>query len=101
MFQGTTPTIILTFGEDVDFSEAESVVVTFATDYHKVVAEFKDEELTIDGNVISRKLTQAETLAMPNTVLVQVNVLYPDGTRAASNIVSFSLDENLKDEVML
>lgn len=101
MFQGTTPTIILTFGEDVDFSEAESVVVTFATGYHKVITEFKDNELTIDGNVISRKLTQAETLAMPNTVLVQVNVLYPDGTRAASNITSFSLDDNLKDEVML
>lgn len=101
MFQGTTPTIILTFGEDVDFSEAESVVVTFATDFHKVITEFKDEELTIDGNVISRKLTQAETLAMPGTVLVQVNVLYPDGTRAASNIASFSLDNNLKDEVML
>ena len=101
MFQGTTPTIILTFNSDVDFSEATSVVVTFATDYHKVITEFKDEDLTIEGNVVSRKLTQAETLAMPSTVLVQLNALYPDGSRVASNIASFNLDDNLKDEVML
>lgn len=101
MFQGTTPTITLTFGEDVDFSEAESVVVTFATDFHKVITEFKDNELTIDGNVISRKLTQAETLAMPPVVQVQVNALYPDGTRAASNIATIDWTRNLKNEVML
>ena len=101
MFQGTTPTITLTFGEDVDFSDAESVVVTFATDFHKVITEFGNDELTINKNIISKKLSQSETLALRGNILVQVNVLYDDGTRIASNIASFDFFKNLKNEVML
>lgn len=102
MFKGTTPTIVLTFDESVDFSEAESVVVTLATDYHKVLTEKSGSELTINTNVISFKFTQAETLAMEtDNMLIQVNVLYSDGTRIASNIATVEWDNNLKGEIML
>ena len=102
MFTGTTPTFILTFGEDVDFTDAKSVVVTFATDYYKVITEKSGDELEIDGNVIRFSFTQEETLAMrPGTKLIQVNALFYDGSRVASEIVSVVLDRNLKGVVML
>ena len=101
MFKGTTPTLSLTFPEGTDFSEAEHIVVTFATDYHKVITEKADEELEITDNVISVSFTQAETLAIcTGVMLVQVNVLYSDGTRVASEIRSINWNNNLKNEVM-
>ena len=102
MFKGTTPTLTLTFDESVDLTEAKSVVVTFATDFHKVIAEKADEELTITANTIEVAFTQEETLSMrPGRMLVQVNLLYDDGSRVCSNIGEGSWVENLKDEVMV
>ena len=102
MYKGTTPTIILTFNSDVDFSEAKSVVVTFATDYHRVMTEKADEELEINANVIKVHLTQKETLAIKNDkLLVQVNVLYDDGNRLASDIKVIDWSPNLKGEIMV
>ena len=102
MYKGTTPTIKLTFNEDVDFSDAESVVVTFATDYHKTITEKTGEEIIISGNIITVKLTQKETLAIrTEKMLIQVNVLYSDGTRIASDIASVDWEQNLKGEIML
>lgn len=101
MFKGTTPTLVLTFDENVDFSEAEHVVVTFATDYNKKITEKDETEMTIEGNTIRILLTQAETLSIrAETVLLQANVLYSDGSRIASNIVSINWTNNLKNEVM-
>ncbi len=102
MYKGTTPTIILTFDSDVDFSGAKSVVVTFATDFHRVMMEKADEELTIEANVIKVRLTQKETLAMKTgPLLIQVNILYRDGSRVASDIVSIDWTPNLKGEIMV
>lgn len=102
MFTGTTPTFILTFGEGVDFSDAKSVVVTFATDYCKELAEKTDEDLEINENIIRFSLTQEESLAMsPGRMLLQVNVLYNNGSRVASEIVSIEWDKNLKGDLMI
>ena len=102
MFKGTTPTLTLTFDESVDLTEAKSVVVTFATDFHKVIAEKADGELTITANTIEVSFTQEETLSMrPGRMLVQVNILYDDSSRVCSNIGEVSWVENLKDEVMV
>lgn len=101
MFQGTTPTLTLTFDEEIDFSDAKSVVVTFATDYNKKITEKSDDEITLDRNVISINFTQEETLAfMPGPTLVQVNVLFEDGSRLASNVGAIEWVRNLKNEVM-
>ena len=102
MYKGTTPTIILTFDEGVNFTDAKSVVVTFATDYRKVLTEKTGEELEIADNVIRVPLTQKETLAMPTgNILIQTNILYLDGSRLASDIVSLHWTPNLKGEIML
>ena len=101
MYKGTTPTLTITFDESVDFSEAEHVVVTFATDYHKVIAEKSDSELTIADNKIIINFTQEETLSMkPGAMLVQVNILYSDGLRVCSDIGTIHWIDNLKNEVM-
>ena len=101
MYKGTTPTLTLTFDEGVNLSEAQHVVVTFATDYHKVIGEKSDSELDISENKIEITFTQAETLRMkPGPMLVQVNLLYSDGKRSASNIGQVEWLYNLKDEVM-
>ena len=101
MFKGTTPTLTLTFDESIDFSDAKSVAVTFATDYNKKITEKTGDELTIEDNVISINFTQEETLAfMPGPTLVQVNVLFEDGSRLASNVGAIEWVRNLKNEVM-
>lgn len=101
MYKGTTPTLTLTFDESINLSEAEHIVVTFATDYHKVITEKADSELTVEDNKIEITFTQAETLAMePGPMLVQVNLLYSDGNRSASNIGQVEWLYNLKNEVM-
>lgn len=101
MYKGTTPIIKLTFNEDVDFSDAESVVVTFATDYYKSIIEKTSDEIDIARNVISVQLTQKETLSIRSEkLLIQVNALYSDGTRVASDIKSINWSQNLKGEIM-
>lgn len=103
MFKGTTPSLILTFDDnfDVDFSDARSVVVTFSTDYRKVILEKADEELTIDGNTITIDFTQEETLSFTaGKMLIQVNAYFDDGTRICSDIQKITWEDNLKNEVM-
>lgn len=101
MFKGTTPSLILTFDEDVDFQDAYSIVVTFATDYHKIILEKSDSELEINSNTITINFTQEETLSFNDgTMLVQMNVLFRDGNRVASNIEEIQWVTNLKNEVM-
>lgn len=101
MFKGTTPILTLIFNDNVDLTEAKSVVVTFATDYHKIIAEKANEELDITSNTIQIAFTQEETLSLkPGRMLVQVNILFSDGNRVCSDIGEVSWVENLKNEVM-
>ena len=101
IFKGTTPTLSLIFDEGTDLSKANHIVVTFATDYSKAILEKVDDELTVSGNTVEIAFTQAETLWFkPGKMLVQVNLLYSDGSRVASNIGTIHWVENLKDEVM-
>lgn len=97
MYRGTTPTITLSFPEGTDFSGA-TVYVSLSSDDRKELLRITD--LDIQDNVISLYLTQEQTLALPNRVLIQVNWTYGDGTRACSNIVSFDTKKNLINEVL-
>ena len=104
MFKGTTPSLVLTFDEnlDFDFSDARSVTVTFSTDYRKVILEKTDEELTIDENTITIEFAQEETLSFSaGKMLVQVNAIFDDGTRICSDIQKITWEDNLKNEVMV
>lgn len=104
MFTGTTPTYVLTFGDDVDFTQADNIAVTICDPRRNVIVELETEDLIITETTIQFTLTQEQTLALPNgTCLMQVNFTYDDGThmaRACSNIVQLDLKSNLKLEVM-
>lgn len=104
MFKGTTPTYTLTLPEEVDLTDATSVIVTFANRRGAILAEKTGADLDIDRNVIEVYLTQEETLAFPEgTVSIQVNWLYnSDGVtkRAASNIAKVYYQNNLINEVI-
>lgn len=96
MYRGTTPTLTLTLPEGTDFS-GSTVYVSLSDDRRNELMRVTD--LDIEDNVISLYLTQEQTLALPNRVLIQVNWTYGD-QRACSNIVSFDTKKNLIDEVL-
>lgn len=104
MYKGTTPTLSLTFSEDIDFTQATSIVVTFSDSRQNKLMEKTDADLDVSAHQIDITLTQEETLSMPKEVLIQVNFLYVDGTtirRAASTIAGLRFNNNLKAEVMM
>ena len=96
MYRGTTPTLTLTFPEGTDFS-GSTVYVSLSDQKRNELIRI--ENPPIEDNVISIFLTQEQTLALPNYVLVQVNWTYGN-RRACSNIVSIDTKRNLISEVL-
>lgn len=102
--RGTTPTYTLTFPDNIDFSSASEVIVTFSDVNYNKILEKTTSDITIDSNIISVYLTQEETLLFTtSSVLLQVNWLYDEnGTirRCASNIARIRPVRNLVNEVI-
>lgn len=99
MVQATTPTFILTLPAAVDLSEATKVVFSAAQEQY--VIEKTGTALTIDGQTVSVYLTQAETLKLhAGTLKLQLNWIYADGSRAATDIKSVRVTENLLKKVI-
>lgn len=101
MYQGTTPTYILTLEGDVDLEQASEVAVTFKAG--KLLTTKTGDDLEISGNEIRVFLTQEETLTFTSQVLLQVNWTYIEGEkrlRASSNIETLSVDANLLPVVL-
>lgn len=96
MYRGTTPTLTLTFPEGTDFS-GSTVYVSLSDQKRNELIRI--ENPPIEDNVISIFLTQEQTLALPNYVLIQVNWTYGN-KRACSNIVSIDTKRNLISEVL-
>lgn len=96
MYRGTTPTLTLTFPEGTDFS-GSTVYVSLSDQKRNELIRI--ENPPIEDNIISIFLTQEQTLALPNYVLVQVNWTYGN-RRACSNIVSIDTKRNLISEVL-
>lgn len=99
MYRGTTPTLTLTFPEGTEFTGA-NVYVSLANINKKEVMRITGNDLDIVDNIINIYLSQEQTLALPNTVCIQVNWTYGTGERACSNIVSFDTKRNLINEVL-
>ena len=76
--RGTTPTYTLTFEEDMEVMQ--EILVTFSQDF-VIKVEKETEDITVDGDTISFRMTQAETLSLsPNVkAYVQVRALRLDG----------------------
>ena len=100
---GTTPTFVLTVAADL--SEAAHVYATFngSTTITKTGDDLTIEPITGEtpATAVSVFLSQAETLALSQgTVQIQVNWTFDDGSRAASDIVSYSFGANLLGKVV-
>jgi len=97
--RGVTPTFTLTFTDQgLDLTAANHVYVTFR---NKVTLTKSDSDLTIAPKQIDVYLTQEETLAFrQGATEIQVNWTYGNGSRAASETVSYLFSNNLLDVVV-
>ena len=101
IYKGTTPMLVLTFDTDLDFTTADNIVVSFATDYHRTIFEKNKRDFQVTSNTITIPFTQQETLALKvSRMLIQMNALF--GTsRVCSDVAVLSWADNLKNEVMV
>lgn len=96
MRRGTTPSHIFTC--DIDLTDAEVLYISYEQE-DKIIIEKTLDDVTIDAETITVKLTQAETLAlkMNQGVKIQIRARFPDGTAVASNIINTRAEEILKE----
>lgn len=104
--RGTTPTFTLSFTEpSLDLTSAAHVYVTFRNNTNTVTKQ--DTDLTIAEKSVTVTLSQAETLAFlvdsfvgSSTCDIQVNWTDISGGRAASEVVKYTFDKQILDEVV-
>lgn len=100
MVQSTTPTFILTLPDSVDLTLPAHIYFTLKQG--NVYIEKDDSRLTVDGHNISVSLTQAEAARLDvGRARIQLNLTYNNGARAASEIVSVDVTENLLRGVLV
>lgn len=99
MIRGTTPTITFTLPFDVSFCSC--VWVTFAQGDKEVLTKATDS-CTLEGNTVSVRLTQEETLSFDckQRLQIQICVLTPGGDVVRSDIIETSVSKCLKAEVI-
>lgn len=95
MKRGTTPTN--TFKTNIDLTDA-TVFLTYSQ-RGRVVLEKTGDDLEISAEAIVTRLTQKDTLGFDalQKVSIQIRYVFPDGTAGASNIMTASVGEILKD----
>ena len=95
MKRGTTPTN--TFKTNIDLTGA-TVFLTYSQ-RGRVVLEKTGDDLEISAEAIATRLTQKDTLGFDalQKVSIQIRYVFPDGTAGASNIMTASVGEILKD----
>lgn len=98
--QFTTPTFTLTFSDDgLDLTEARNVYVTFQSYRNSLTKTGPD--LTIEEKSIGVHLSQDETaLFERGDVKIQANWTTPGGGRAASEVVTYNISEQLLRKVV-
>lgn len=98
--RGTTPTYILTFTEpSLDLTAANNVYVTFRKGV-KILTK-TGEDIDVAEKQIDVYLNQKETLSFTQgDVKVQVNWTLANGRRAASEVKTIELSEQLLEKVI-
>lgn len=97
MRRGTTPTI--TINSDLDLRDVAVLYLTFKQGTTTVLEKTLDD-VTVTETTISFKMTQSEALsfnASRRSFQCQIRGRFPDGTTVASNIMSGSVSDLLKD----
>lgn len=96
--RGTTPTFELTFtDEELDLTQASHVYVTFKS--AGLTLTKKDEDLIVEEKKIQVFLSQADTLQLYEAK-IQANWTTAGGVRAASEIITYKLDDQLLEKVV-
>lgn len=99
MYQATTPTFVLTLPNDVDLTQAETVMFSFRQGFFAL--DKSGDDLTVDQNTVSVYLSQSETVGLRNGIAqIQLNWTYSDGSRACTNIANVSINPNLYKAVI-
>ena len=98
MIRGTNPTLTLTVGPDtLDLEQADAVYVTIKRGATTVTKS--GEDISVDGNVVSCWLTEAESLSVSEgAASIQVNWTYTENgeeRRAASVVVGINIGRQL------
>ena len=97
MWRGTTPTHTFTLPDGMTGSEFEVIYITYSQNSHAVLEKEKSQML-FSGNEVIIHLTQKDTLCFePGPVKIQLRARLPDGQAVASNIISTTAREILKD----
>ena len=99
MRRGTTPTNIV--NTDISLVGCDVLFVTYKQNDETII-EKDISDCEIEEDKVSVTLTQEETLALNDTlpVNIQIRVGFPDGSRIASNIVRTPAGRILKQGVI-
>ena len=98
MVRGTTPENIFKLPFILD--DVKSLYVTYSQG-NTVVLDKAIDDVIIDGNTITVKLTQEDTLKFSNAqVNIQIRFKTNQGKAMASNIISTYVNNVLKDGVI-
>lgn len=99
MIRGTTP--LLEFTLPFDVSQIAEAYVTFCQS-GRMVIEKRLDECEAEGNMLSIRLTQEETLGLSTvyTTEIQIRVRLLSGDALASNIIRVNTERILKDGVI-
>lgn len=101
--QGTTPTFQLKIPNTVDLTQASKVYATFRQSGVTPITK-TGANITVTAHQVDVYLSQAETLTFIASdyipLEIQLNWIYSDGSRRASDIVEIKVTENLINEVL-
>lgn len=96
MRRGTTPTNVIS--TDQDLTSATAIYLTYSQNKKNII-EKSLADMTVTPEQITVRLSQQETLRfLPGvTVKVQIRAKFDDGSAIASNIMTASVNDILKD----
>lgn len=99
MIRATTPTHRFTL--PFDYAQYVKKILITYSQRGEIVLEKHENDVQIDGNIVSYKLTQEETKLFSNgDVRIQVRVLTLNNEALASEKYSVHIDNVLNDEVL-
>lgn len=104
MYRATTPTH--TFTLPIDTSTCKEILVTYKQNRAKLDKHYQDSLLpsgmTLDGDKVIIKLTQAETLMFnrDKPAYAQVRVLTSDDSAYASQMFKVSVNDVLNEDIL-
>ena len=97
MWRGTTPTNTFSLPDEISVDDFNVIFLTYSQ-YGRIVCEVGMDRMSIAGHTIQIVLTQAETLQfVPGAVQIQMRGRMKDGRAIASNVITTTAKEVLKD----